>query len=115
MKGIGIQLTKEFDLHINVVRGANGLIVSGLVIGDVTAQNQAAILVAHKGEFKEYPMTGVGLNDIVNDDNSMYWEAEIAGQLKADGQRIKRLSLDEKGLILEQVTIKIYINEIFHY
>jgi hypothetical protein len=100
MKGTGIQLTKDFDLHISVIR-ANGLIVSGLVIGDVTAQNQAAILIAQKGEFKEYPTTGVGLNDIVNDDNSMHWEAEIAGQLKADGQRITRLSLDEKGLILE--------------
>jgi hypothetical protein len=101
MKGIGIQLTKEFDLRIDLVHDANGLIVSGLVIGDVTAQNQAAILVAHKGEFKEHPMTGVGLNDIINDDNAMFWENEIAEQLNSDGQRIARLSLDEKGLILE--------------
>jgi hypothetical protein len=101
MKGIGIQLTQEFDLRINVVRDANGLIVSGMAVGDVTAQNQAAILMAQKSEFKEYPCVGVGLNDIINDDNAMYWEAEIAGQLKADGQRITRLSLDERGLILE--------------
>jgi hypothetical protein len=101
MKGIGIQLTKEFDLHIHVVRDANALIVSGLVVGNVTAQNQAAILIAHKGEFKEHPTVGVGLNDIVNDDNAMFWENEIAGQLKGDGQRITRLSLDEKGLTLE--------------
>ena len=101
MKGTAIQLTKDFDLKINVIRDATGLITSGLSIGDVTAQNQAVILVAHKGEFKEYPTLGVGLNDIINDNNSPYWENEIAKQLQADGQRITRLSLDENGLILE--------------
>jgi hypothetical protein len=101
MKGIGILLTKEFDLLINMVRDANGLIVSGLVVGDVTAQNQAAILIAQTGEFKEHPTVGVGLNNIINDDNSMFWESKIAEQLNSDGQRIARLSLDEKGLILE--------------
>jgi hypothetical protein len=101
MKGTGIQLTKDFDLLVKVVRDASGLIVSGLVVGDITAQNQAAILTAQKGEFKEHPVAGVGLNDIVNDDNAMYWEKEIAQQLISDGQRITRLSLDAKGLILE--------------
>jgi hypothetical protein len=101
MKGAGIQLTKEFDLHTNIVRDASGMIVSGLVVGDVTAQNQAAILIAQKGEFKEHPTMGVGLNDIINDNNAMYWENQISEQLNSDGQRITRLSIDEKGLILD--------------
>jgi hypothetical protein len=100
-RGTGIQLNEDYDLAISIRRDAAGKIISGLVVGDIMYQTQALILLAQKGEFKEYPTTGVGLNDIVNDDNSMYWEAEIAGQLKADGQRITRLSLDEKGLILE--------------
>jgi hypothetical protein len=101
MKCTGIQLTKDFDLLVKVIRDASGLIVSGMVVGDVTAQNQAAILMAQKGEFKEHPTAGVGLNDIINDNNAMYWEKEIAQQLISDGQRITRLSLNEKGLILE--------------
>ena len=101
MKGTGIQLTKDFDLLISVARDANGLIVYGLVVGDVTAQNQAAILMAQKGELKEHPTVGIGLNDIINDDNTMYWENQIAEQLKNDGQHIRRLSLDENGLILD--------------
>jgi hypothetical protein len=101
MKGTGIQLTKDFDLLVKVVRDANGIIVSSMVVGDVTVQNQAAILMAHKGEFKEHPAVGVGLNDITNDDNAMFWEKEIAQQLINDGQRITRLSLSATGLILE--------------
>jgi hypothetical protein len=57
--------------------------------------------MAQKGEFKEHPLVGVGLGDIINDDNAMYWESQIAEQLTSDGQRITRLSLDEKGLVLE--------------
>ncbi|MDR3350712.1 MAG: hypothetical protein LBN98_03560 [Prevotellaceae bacterium] len=101
MKSPAIQLTENFDLRIHIIRDATGLITSGLAIGDVTAQNQAIILVAHKGEFKEHPTLGVGLNDIINDNNSSFWEHRIAEQIQADGQHITRLSLDETGLILE--------------
>ena len=101
MKGTGIQLDSNYDLVIQVQRDAQGKITSGLSIGNVTYQNQALLLRAHKGEFKEYPTAGAGLGDMVNDNDYALWKREIANQIEDDGQRITRLSLDENGLVLE--------------
>ncbi|MDR3350354.1 MAG: hypothetical protein LBN98_01735 [Prevotellaceae bacterium] len=101
MKGIGIQLDSNYDLVIQVQRDAQGKIISGLSIGPVTYQNQALLLLAHKGEFKEHPTVGVGIGGMVNDDDFALWKREIANQIEGDGQRITRLSLGEKGLVLE--------------
>ena len=45
---IGIQLT-DYDVNIDVKRDGDGHIASGLVLGDILAQNQALILSMHKG------------------------------------------------------------------
>ena len=100
-KNIGIQLNGDYDLDIKIRRDENGKILSGLVIGDVTYQNQALILKAQKGEFKENPTIGVGIEDIVNDSDFGLWRKEITRQLEADGQRINRLVLNEKVFILD--------------
>jgi len=101
MKKIGIQLNEDYDLKVQVRRDASGVIVSGLQVGDVTYQNQALILSSQKGEIKESPLTGVGINDICNDNNFSIWKREITEQLERDGQRIDKLEINEKGLTLE--------------
>ena len=97
----GIQLNEDYDLAISVKRDAMGKIISGLTIGNIVYQNQALLLLAHKGEFKEHPVAGVGINDVVWDNDFNLWKREITAQIEADGQRITRLSLDENGLILD--------------
>lgn len=88
----GIQLHTDYDLLI--VNGA-------LQLGETTPQNQALILGANKGEFKELPMLGVGLADIVNDNDFDSWKREITEQLERDGQRIEKLNINSQGLTLE--------------
>ena len=100
-KNIGVQLDGDYDLDIKVRRDASGKIISGLVVGDVTYQNQAMILKAQKGEFKESPTVGVGIEDIVCDSDLRLWRKEITEQLEADGQRIDRLVLNEREFILD--------------
>jgi len=100
-KNMGIQLNSGYDLDIKVRRDANGKITSGLTVGDVTYQNQAMILKAQKGEFKEHPTVGVGIENIVCDNDLRLWKKEIAEQLEADGQRIDRLVLNEREFILD--------------
>jgi hypothetical protein len=100
-KETGIQLNENYDLTVSVRRDAVGKIISGLVIGNVMYQTQALLLLAHKGEFKEHPAAGVGINDIVNDNDFDLWKREITAQMEADGQRVTRLSLDANGLTLE--------------
>jgi len=100
-RDIGIQLTGDNDLDIKVIRGTDGKIISGLVVCDVTYQNQALLLKAQKGEFKESPTVGVGIEDIVNDNDMRLWRKEITEQLEVDGQRIDRLVLNESEFILD--------------
>jgi hypothetical protein len=101
MKGTGIQLDNNYDLIIRVRRDAQGKITGGLSTGGIACQNQALLLLAHKGELKEHPLAGIGINDVIGDSDFDLWKREITAQIEADGQRIKRLSLDEKGLMLE--------------
>nr|DAT27672.1 MAG TPA: hypothetical protein [Caudoviricetes sp.]DAW71174.1 MAG TPA: hypothetical protein [Caudoviricetes sp.] len=95
MKGTGILLDPETsDLKINTARDAQGLIAGGLEIGRTTYQNQAVILQAHKGEFKEYPLLGAGISDILGDDEITAWKREISLQLESDGMTINTVEID---------------------
>lgn len=82
------------DLLVSTERDANGRIVHGLVIGEATGQNQALILRAFKGEYKEYPTLGAGLSGMLGDDSRAGWKREIALQLEADDMKISEVGLD---------------------
>lgn len=97
-KGTGILLDPVTgDLQMAVQRDAAGLVAQGLEIGVTTFQNQALILQASKGEFKEYPTLGVGISDILGDNEATGWKREIALQLEADGMKVKAVDLDVKN------------------
>lgn len=83
---------------IRLIQDANGAVdleLSGghLAVGDVLDQNQYLLLITHKGEWKEYPLVGVGIGDLVNDSDLAGWKRDIAEALEQDGQVIERLEL----------------------
>lgn len=93
--------TENYDIKIDVKKGLDGKIISGLKIGDIMRQNQALIMVMHKGELKENPSVGVGISDIINDHQLDKWRAEIREQLEMDGQKVDSVKLDNYGLTIE--------------
>lgn len=94
-KDKGILLDPETgDLQISTGRDALGIIGQGLVIGNTTYQNQAVILQALKGELKEYPVMGVGISDMVCDNEATGWKREIALQLELDGMAVNDVEID---------------------
>lgn len=93
--------TENYDIKIDVKKGMDGKIISGLEIGDIMRQNQALIMVMHKGELKENPSVGVGISDIINDHQLDKWRAEIREQLEMDGQKVDSVKLDNYGLTIE--------------
>lgn len=97
-KSTGIQLTSDLELAINVVRDSDGLITSGLVVGDTLYQNQYLILAAQKGEFKENPTLGVGINDMSNDDDLNEWKKSIREEFSKDGLKVDKLSITTSGM-----------------
>jgi len=97
-KKIGIQLTDDLELAINPVRDSSGLIVSGITVGDTLYQNQYMILNAQKGEFKENPTLGVGINDMANDDDLNEWKKAIREEFAKDGLKVDKLSITTSGM-----------------
>lgn len=97
-KKTGIQLTNDLELAIHPVRDNTGAILSGLTVGDTLYQNQYLILTVQKGEIKEYPTLGVGINDLANDDDLNEWKRTIREELAKDGMKIDKLSITTSGM-----------------
>ena len=99
-KETGILLNKETgDLDIRVVRNSDGMIAQGIRIGDVTSQNISAIFRAHQGEFKDVPLLGIGIDNMLLSRNFLTYKHRIREHLGADGININRLSIDSAGNI----------------
>ena len=94
---IGIQLT-DYDVNIDVKRDGDGHIASGLVLGDILAQNQALILTMHKGDLKSDVSVGVGIDRMLLDNDRLGWEREIQEQLELDGQMVEAVEVTNKEI-----------------
>ena len=94
---IGIQLT-DYDVNIDVKRDGDGHIASGLVLGDILAQNQALILSMHKGDLKSDVSVGVGIDRMLLDNDRLGWEREIQEQLELDGQMVEAVEVTTKEI-----------------
>lgn len=85
MKKIGIQITADGDLALS----EDG----ELQIGNTLYQNQYMILKAQKGDFKEYPLLGVGIDEITNDEDIPEWKKRIRENFTYDELIISSLSI----------------------
>lgn len=92
MRGKGILIDDAFDLQINVERDANDRIINGLRVGSTLHQNQALILTFQPGEIKTSPEIGVGIDEVVNDNDYLGWRQLIRRQLEADRQEVKKIA-----------------------
>jgi hypothetical protein len=92
-KSLGILLDDNMELVINPVRDSLGLITSGLLISDITFQNQKILINATKGEIKEDPLAGVGASNYVESNDGVGLSREIRSQFVRDGQKVSKISV----------------------
>ena len=90
-KRFGIQL----DEMTNDLKIENGHIA----IGETLPQNEFLLLVMNKGELKEDPLVGVGISDMLNDNDIIGWKRKIRDGLKADGMKVEQISISSDGRI----------------
>lgn len=92
-------MAKDTDILISTdidIMFSNG----DFVVGDSTMQNQYLILSTHKGEWKENPFIGAGLEDMLHDEGGeAYWKRRIAEELKRDGMDVKEVKIINNGQI----------------
>lgn len=89
MRGIGITINDNMRLKVVPKRNSDGLIISGMVVGETLYQNQALILLVQPGEIKEKPTMGVGLGNGIFDEAFSSWRRKIWQKLELDGQLVK--------------------------
>lgn len=90
-KRFGMQL----DEMTNDLKIENGHIA----IGETLPQNEFLLLVMNKGELKEDPLVGVGISDMLNDNDIIGWKRKIRDGLKADGMKVEQISISSDGRI----------------
>lgn len=96
----GIQMI-DYDLDIQVRYDVSGRILSGLTVGDILNQNQALILVFHKGDLKDDVSVGVGIDRMLLDHDRLTWSREIREQLEMDGQKVEDVKVDDKSISIK--------------
>ncbi len=70
---LGIKILDSGELEV-----CNGK----LQIGETSYQNVFLLLHTYKGEIKDNPLVGVGIGDMPNDNDKLYWQREITEQFK---------------------------------
>ncbi|MTK53297.1 hypothetical protein [Paludibacter sp.] len=92
----GILLTDTNDLQLSVVKDSTGLITSGMVVGNSDYQRARLITMFRKGEVKEYPTLGFGIEQynkaVVN---TQKFASELETELNADGFKNPRVTVTE--------------------
>jgi hypothetical protein len=83
-----IFLNKTGDLDIQ-----NG----DIAIGYSDNQHQEHILLANKGDYKEFPELGVGINNMLNEDDFLPFLIEAKKNLQYDGMKINNIKFEENG------------------
>lgn len=91
MRGTGILFNDNYELKVQPVRDATGKIVSGVQVGQTINQNTGLILICRKGEFKQEPTLGVGIEDILLDNDYLDWRRKIRVNLELDEQKVNEI------------------------
>ncbi|NDW10953.1 hypothetical protein [Dysgonomonas sp. 520] len=95
----GILLDEETgDLSINIVRDAQGYIVSGLTVGNNDYQNIQLVVLSNKGDFREQPILGVGVERYLKSvGRANDLRREITVQLEAIGYGKANVTVNNNG------------------
>ena len=91
----------NFKIDVQLKFDDEGKILSGLNLGDTLRQNQALILVLHQGELKERPEIGVGIEDMLLDNDILYWGSRIREQLELDNQNVDKVRITTGGIEID--------------
>jgi len=87
-------LIKVTDILMDQATGDIACVNGDFVIGDATIQHQADLIVSKKGEFKESPLVGAGVEMFLNDDQYDMLR-EIRSEFEKDGMEVNAIDLVE--------------------
>lgn len=98
----GIVLDEHGDVKVSVVRNAQGLIAQGLALGASDYDHVALIVESNRGDFKDYPVLGVGEQYLKSVGRAAELRAEVQTQLGLDGYKAD-VQVDANGRLVIEV------------
>lgn len=72
-----------------------------LILGDNTVQIAECVIMAARGEFKEYPLIGAGIYGLVNSNIDPLWCANTKQMLQACNIPVSRVVIKDNQIIIE--------------
>jgi hypothetical protein len=72
-------------------------------VADPTSQNQQLIIASQKGEWKQNPLTGVGIADWLKGEKQGGLKAEIKQQLKGDGMKVNKIEINQHTISIDAI------------
>ena len=88
----------DFQLDNN---GELKIINGDFVIADATLQHQHHIIIAQKGEYKEFPEIGVGIANMILDENPRKILTQIRRNFEYDGMKVNSLKFTENSFEID--------------
>jgi len=89
---------KDFLLDDNgELRIENG----DFVVGESDNQHQQDIIKCSKGEFREFPELGVGIEQSLGDDDFITTLIEVKKNLEYDGMKINNVTLNDGQITID--------------
>lgn len=77
------------------------------VIEESTQQHQEFLLIANKGQFRQFPVTGVGINNFLLDESDPEeLRLEIYKQFELDGMQVNEIDISDLSNIFIDATYK---------
>lgn len=97
----GIVLDERGELMVKVVRDAEGMIAQGLVVDESDYDHVTLIVASNKGDFKDYPVLGVGERYLKSVGRAAEMRADVQTQLELDGYRVDVRVSDTGELVID--------------
>ena len=72
-----------------------------LAIGDTAGQTAEFVLTANRGEFKEHPLIGAGIEQMTNGIPSPMWCAETKDMLQSCGLPVAQVKIENNIITVE--------------
>lgn len=97
----GIVLDERGELKVKVMKDADGFITQGLVVDESDYDHVALIVASNKGDFKDYPVLGVGERYLKSVGRAAEMRADVQTQLELDGYKADVQVSDTGELVID--------------
>lgn len=88
---------------ILIDRATGDLAIAGgkMQIGENDAQVAEELLLANRGDFKEYPLLGGEVGKMLGGERDVMWAPRVKKMLKACGLEVSRIRVTEQEIMIE--------------